>query len=83
MRRRTRAEVMKDREEIRRLAVSAFMKYRPGTPCTITDLYMAEPRLHEFYWTSIGCALREICLKAEGGNGHDRTRWILREDYIL
>ena len=71
---------IEEKIKITDLLLSAARKYRPGASFTLIDLYMAEPRLHDYSPHALGRYMRLIFDKDENipRRPHDRTYWLLR-----
>ena len=67
------------KDRLAELLIGAAEQYRPGSSFTVLDLYMAEPRLHEYSRGEVSGMCRKVFVKApvQPKWQHERRMWML------
>ena len=70
------------KDRLAELLIGAAEQYRPGSAFTVLDLYMAEPRLHEYSRGEVSGMCRKVFVKApvQPKCENERRNWMLPND---
>ena len=70
------------KDRLAELLIGAAEQYRPGSSFTVLDLYMAEPRLHEYSRGEVSGMCRKVFVKApvQPKYENERRNWMLPND---